>query len=131
MRFTFEVYYPKLNESINDEEAVDITKFDKLKQIEALNFNFFVTPYESTYTLTQEELQNASTSIGSANMGKITIENTLANKVTDSENHMILCGKGTPINVDGTDFNKKEEQVKLMQLKIKVQYQIHILIHLN
>lgn len=111
MRFTFEVYYPKLNETIDDEAELDISKFNKLKQIETLNFNFFVTPYESTYTLSQEELQKASTSIGTANAGKITIENTLANKVTSSTDHMILCGKGTPINIDGTG-SSKENQVK-------------------
>lgn len=127
MRFTFGVYYPKLDVALNEDGEVIgndgnpvvinkdniSTYYNRLEQIEALNFNFFVTPYDNTYTLNDEELQKASTSIGTANAGKITIENTLSNKVKESGKNMILCGKGaTPIDINGASASAKEEQVK-------------------
>ena len=116
MKFSFDVYYPKLNAVIKENEVIDeeklATDFNKLTQVDALSFNFFVTPYDSLYTLTEEELQSASTSIGTSNSGKKTIENVLSNKVTESGKYMDLYGKEPLITVNGANPEAKETQVK-------------------
>ncbi len=96
--FNFDVYYPKISTQIDYDKTLTKADLDrdfiKFTQEGALTFNFFVIPYHDDYTLTPDELRIASTSIGTANAGKKTIENVLVNHNTNAvqTNGMKLCG---------------------------------------